>query len=186
MTICEFLLHPHLWLRNISCRILSSYFAEVTNACRDNREVSAATFFFMKPSILFHIAVSLCCQLRVPSTDNAAGIAIKQNLVFSICGLHSFLEKDENMNVSSFWSNLDSAEQDRFIRAFGVLDPRKGRRTLESFISDTSSQHDKHQHPFIFYLLQRMGKTTFQMEVAEVCSLHHTRNQNNGIALKAN
>ncbi|KAK6117548.1 hypothetical protein DH2020_048703 [Rehmannia glutinosa] len=166
--ICEFLLHPHLWLRNISDRVLSQYFTAVTDACRDNK-LSMETFFLMKPSILFLVAVSSCCQLKVPLiTDDAAGIIVLQNLVFSICGLHSVLEKNECMDVSKFWSNLDRAEQDRFHKAFGVLDPRKGRRTLASLTCDAVSQHDKHQHPFITYLLQRMGKIAFQMEVTQM------------------
>ncbi|XP_042033869.1 small subunit processome component 20 homolog [Salvia splendens] len=162
-TICEFLLHPHLWLRNISCQILSSYFTAV-----DNSKTSADTFYLMKPSILFHLAVSLCCQLKVPSSDDAIGKVIMQNLVFSISHLHSFLEKNEYMDVSSFWSSLDSTEQDRFLKAFGILDPRKGKRTLKLYISDASDQHDKNQHPFISYFLQRMGKLTFQMEANQM------------------
>ncbi|XP_042036651.1 uncharacterized protein LOC121782771 [Salvia splendens] len=160
-TICEFLLHPHLWLRNISCQILSSYFTAV-----DNSKASADAFYLMRPSILFHLAVSLCCQLKVPSSDDA-GKVIMQNLVFSISHLHSFFEKNEHMDVSSFWSSLDSAEQDRFLKAFGILDPRKGNRTLKLYISD-SDQHDKNQHPFISYFLQRMGKLTFQMEANQM------------------
>ncbi|XP_047962589.1 small subunit processome component 20 homolog isoform X2 [Salvia hispanica] len=162
-TICELLLHPHMWLRNISCQILSSYFTAV-----DNSKTSADTFYLMKPSILFHLAVSLCCQLKVPLSDDAIGKVIMQNLVFSISHLHSFLEKNEHMDVSSFWSSLDSAEQDRFLKAFGILDPRKGKRTLKLYISDASDQHDKYQHPFISYFLQRMGKLTFQMEANQM------------------
>ena len=153
-----------MWLRNISCQILSSYFTAV-----DNSKTSADTFYLMKPSILFHLAVSLCCQLKVPLSDDAIGKVIMQNLVFSISHLHSFLEKNEHMDVSSFWSSLDSAEQDRFLKAFGILDPRKGKRTLKLYISDASDQHDKYQHPFISYFLQRMGKLTFQMEANQVC-----------------
>ncbi|XP_057768678.1 uncharacterized protein LOC130988750 [Salvia miltiorrhiza] len=157
--MCEFLLHPHIWLRNISCRILSSYFAAVT-------KVTAGAFHLMKPSILFHIAVSLCCQLKVPfNDDHKTGIIIMQNLVFSVAALHSSLQ---NTDVSSFWSNLDNADKDRFLKAFGVLDPRKGKRTLQSYISDASGEHDQNQHPFISYLLQRMGKLTFQMEVNQM------------------
>ncbi|KAL8494904.1 hypothetical protein ACS0TY_019169 [Phlomoides rotata] len=167
-TICELLLHPHLWLRNISSRILSSYFARVTVACKENHEVSTETFFLIKPSILFHIAVSLCCQLKVPSTDEAAGIVTMQNLVFSICGLQSFLDKNESMDASTFWSRLDRTEQDRFLKAFSVLDPRKGRRNLDSLISDASGQHNQHQHPFISYLLQRLAKITFHMDVTQM------------------
>lgn len=123
----------------------------------------------MKPSILFHIAVSLCCQLKVPSTDEAAGIVTMQNLVFSICGLQSFLDKNESMDASTFWSSLDPTEQDRFRKAFSVLDPRKGRRNLDSLISDASGQLTKHQHPFISYLLQRLAKITFHMDITQVC-----------------
>ncbi|KAL0433004.1 UNVERIFIED_CONTAM: Small subunit processome component 20 [Sesamum latifolium] len=161
--ICAFLLHPHLWLRNISNRILSVYFAAVTTACRD-KEVSMGTFFLMKPSILFLVAVSLCCQLKVPLIDDAAGIIILQNLVFSICGLHSLLVELEFVDVPKFWSNLERGEQERFLKAFGALDPRKGSMILASFTSDASGQHNQQQHPFISYLLQRMGKITFQMD----------------------
>ncbi|KAL6505575.1 hypothetical protein OROHE_022954 [Orobanche hederae] len=163
--ICEFLLHPHIWLQNISCRILSSYFTAVTDACRDSSKVTAEAFHLMKPSILFHIAVSLCCQLKVPSNDEKTGTIIMQNLVFSVGAVHSFLQKT---NISSFWSNLDRTEQDRFLKAFGILDPRKGKRTLQSYISDASGEHDQNQHPFISYLLQRMGKLTFQLEVNQM------------------
>ncbi|KAL0287544.1 UNVERIFIED_CONTAM: Small subunit processome component 20 [Sesamum calycinum] len=139
-TICEFLLHPHLWLRNISNRILSVYFAAVTTACRD-KEVSMGTFFLMKPSILFLAAVYLCCQLKVPLIDDAAGVIIMQNLVFSICGLHSLLVDLEFVDVPNFWSNLERGEQERFLKAFGALDPRKGRMILASFTSDASDEN---------------------------------------------
>ncbi|XP_042045018.1 small subunit processome component 20 homolog [Salvia splendens] len=165
-TICEFLLHPHLWLQNISCQILSSYFTAVAN--RDKSKVRAEAFYLMKPSILFHVAVSLCCQLKVPLSDNGTGILIKQNLEFSISALHSFLKNNEYMDVSSFWLSLDSAEQECFLKAFGILDPRKGKRTLQSFISEADAQHDKNQHPFISYFLQRMGKLTLQMEANQM------------------
>ncbi|KAL2525560.1 ARM repeat superfamily protein [Abeliophyllum distichum] len=96
-TICEFLLHPHLWLRNISNRLVSFYFAVVTNTCNENKEMSMETLFLMRPSKLFSIAASLCCQLKAPLIDDAAGALIMKNLVFSICGLHSFLGKNEYM-----------------------------------------------------------------------------------------
>ncbi|KAG8377667.1 hypothetical protein BUALT_Bualt08G0056700 [Buddleja alternifolia] len=169
-TICGFLLHPHLWLRNISNRILSFYFAAVTNAREKQQQlgVSMETPLLMRPSMLFHLAVSFCCQLKVPLTDDAAGGVILKNLVFSILNLHSFFRENACRDVSKFWSNLESNEQDRFVKAFGVIDPRKGRRMLTSFTSDASGQHNQHQHPFISYLLQRMGKISFQMEANQM------------------
>ncbi|XP_047962279.1 small subunit processome component 20 homolog [Salvia hispanica] len=160
--VCEFLLHPHLWLRNIACQILSSYFTAVAN--REKSKVRAEAFYIMKPSTLFHIAVSFCCQLRVPSNDNENGNVIKQNLEFSISALHDFLKN----NVSNFWSSLDSAEQECFLKAFDILDPRKGKRMLQSFISEGGVQHDENEHPFISYFLQRLGKLTFQMEANQM------------------
>ncbi|KAL0281894.1 UNVERIFIED_CONTAM: hypothetical protein Sangu_2982600 [Sesamum angustifolium] len=108
------------------------------------------TFFLMKPSILFLAAVYLCCQLKVPLIDDAAGVIIMQNLVFSICGLHSLLVDLEFVDVPNFWSNLERGEQERFLKAFGALDPRKGRMILASFTSDASGQQNQ-QHPI--YLL---------------------------------
>ncbi|KAL3835007.1 hypothetical protein ACJIZ3_009743 [Penstemon smallii] len=168
-TICEFLLHPHLWLRNISNRILSLYYVAVTNPSTEIQEVSSEAFFLMKPSRLFFAAVSFCCQLKVPLIDNAVGTLIMQNLVFTICGLHSFFRNTQSMSASEFWSNLEETEQELFLRAFSVLDPRKGRRILSSFTSESSvQQHNEHEHPFISYLLQRMGKISFQMEATQM------------------
>ncbi|KAL2486861.1 ARM repeat superfamily protein [Abeliophyllum distichum] len=172
-TICEFLLHPHLWLRNISNRLVSFYFAVVTKTCNENKEMSMETLFLMRPSRLFSIAASLCCQLKAPLIDDAAGALIMKNLVFSICGLHSFLGKNEYMNHSKFWSNLEQTEQDRFLEAFHTLDSRKGSSTLLSITSGLSVQHDAkniehHQHLFVSYLLQRMGKISLQMEATQM------------------
>ncbi|KAL2508708.1 ARM repeat superfamily protein [Forsythia ovata] len=162
-TICEFLLHPHLWLRNISNRLVSFYFAVVTKTCNENKEMSMETLFLMRPSRLFSIAASLCCQLKAPLIDDAAGALIMKNLVFSIRGLHSFLGKNEYMNPSKFWSNLEHNEQDRFLEAFHTLDSRKGSSTLLSITSGLSVQHDAkniehHQHPICFLFASEDGK----------------------------
>ncbi|GER48680.1 small subunit processome component 20-like protein [Striga asiatica] len=166
-SLCSsYLLHPHMWLRTISNRILSHYFAAVTDACKD--KLLMEKFVLMKPSILFHTAVCLCCQLKVPMIEDGAGTVILQNLVFAVCGLHAIFENDKCMDVSTFWSSLDRVEQDRFLKAFGLLDPRKGRRTLTSLTCDASGQQNKHHHPFISLLLQRMGKIAFQMEASQI------------------
>ncbi|XP_022846936.1 small subunit processome component 20 homolog isoform X2 [Olea europaea var. sylvestris] len=168
-TICVFLLHPHLWLRKISNRLVSFYFKEVTETCNKNKEMSPETFILMRPSRLFSIAASLCCQLKVPLIDDMAGDLIEKNLVFSICGLHSFLGKSDYMNLPDFWSNLEHNEKDRFLEAFHALDSRKGRSTLLSITSSLIVRHntkndDHHWHLFVSYLLQRMGKISLQME----------------------
>ncbi|XP_051119137.1 uncharacterized protein LOC127243259 [Andrographis paniculata] len=167
--LCEFLLHPHTWLRNISNRILSYYFTAVTNNCRQNNATSMEAFILMRPGILFLVAVSLCCQLKVQLNDDAAGSVILQNLVFAVCSLQSLLGKDECMDIPKYWSSLEQREKEYFLKAFGALDPKKGRRTLVTFTSDFVSRHNgHHQHPFISYFLQRMGKLSFQMEVPQM------------------
>ncbi|XP_058222959.1 uncharacterized protein LOC131332678 [Rhododendron vialii] len=66
-TICELLLRPHVWLRDVLNRLVAFYCASVTEANRANHEKSLGTFFRMTPSKLFLIAVSLCCQLKAPA-----------------------------------------------------------------------------------------------------------------------
>lgn len=170
--ICQFLLHPHLWLRNISNRMLSLYFT-VIDARTKNHKMPIETFFLMKPSRLFLVTASFCSQLMAPLADDAACTTIMQNLVFSICRLHSILGKNACMDASKFWSSLENSAQDQFHQAFTVLDPLKGRRMLFSFTSDICVQRDKNQHPFISYLLQKLGKLSFQMEATQVCLTEH-------------
>ncbi|XP_073295585.1 uncharacterized protein [Primulina huaijiensis] len=165
--ICQFLLHPHLWLRNISNRILSLYFT-VIDARTKNHKMPMEMFFLMKPSRLFLVAASFCSQLMAPLADDAACTTIMQNLVFSICHLHSILGKNACMDASKFWSSLENSAQDQFHKAFTILDPLKGRRILFSFTSDVYVQRDQNQHPFISYLLQKLGKLSFQMEAAQM------------------
>lgn len=165
--ICQFLLHPHLWLRNISNRILSLYFTVVDDRTKSHK-IHVETFYLMKPSRLFLVAASFCSQLMAPLTDDAACATIMQNLVFSICHLHSILGKNACMDASKFWSSLENSVQDQFHKAFTVLDPLKGSRMLFSFTSDVCVQRDQNQHPFISYLLQKLGKLSFQMEAIKM------------------
>lgn len=161
--ICELLLHPHLWLRNISNRLVACYFATVTEACKENLELPQGTYFLMRPSRLFFIATSLCCQLKVLQTDDAASDLITQNLVFSICSLHSFLGKTECKD--KFWSTIEHDEQGLLLKAFQQLDSRKGKNIYLSLVSDLSDQEDEGQRYLVIsYLLKTMGKISLHVE----------------------
>lgn len=163
--ICELLLHPHQWLRNISSRLVSCYFATVTASCKENLELPQGTYFLMRPSRLFFIATSLCCQLKVLQTDDAASDLITQNLVFSICTLHSFLGKNECIDRSKFWSTIEHDEQGLLLKAFQQLDSRKGKNIYLSLVSDLSDQEDESQRYFVIsYLLKTMGKISLHVE----------------------
>lgn len=165
--ICEFLLHPHLWLRKISSRLVAFYFSHVTEGCRET--------LLMRPSRLFLIAASLCCQLKSQPGDDASNL-ITHNLVLAICHLHSLL--GQFMDFPKFWSNLEDNEQGCFLKAFHVLDSGKGRSTLAYLTSDDAEprdeqKNDRHQHFLVLYLLKKMGKISLQIENIQMKVVFH-------------
>ncbi|KAJ4967931.1 hypothetical protein NE237_014632 [Protea cynaroides] len=168
--ISEFLLHPHMWLRNISNRLVALHFAAASEASRVNIEKSKKqNLLLMKPSRLFGIAVSLCCQLKAQLTDDSANNILTQNLVFTICGVHSSVGQKDCMDLQSFWSSLEQPEQGQFLRALHLLSSKKGRDMFVSLTSTLKQQGDQDstenlQSLLISPLLKRMGKIALQME----------------------
>lgn len=161
-----------MWLRNISNRLIALYFSTVTEACKDNHEKLFRTFFLMRPCRLFHVAVSICCQLRASLTDGIANAIIEQNLIFSICGLHALLQQGEYANLK-YWSDLEQHEQGLLIRTFHMLDSRKGRSMFASLTSgiDGFDGNEKSVQVgvlLVSYLLKRLGKIGLQMEAVQV------------------
>lgn len=172
--ICDFLLHPHMWLRNISSRLVAFYFTAVNEANREKNEKSIETFSLVRRSRLFMIAVSLCCQLKAQLADDAASNLITQNLVFAICGVHSFVGQKEHVDPHQFWSAIEQHEQEHFLKAFQLLDSRKGRSIFESFMSsrihnlNDQGNNEDLRHLLVSSLLKRMGKIALQMEAIQV------------------
>ncbi|XP_059666315.1 uncharacterized protein LOC132312087 [Cornus florida] len=171
--ICEFLLHPHMWLRNISNRLVAVYFATVTEAHRQKHEKPLGSFLLMRPSRLYLNAVYFCCQLKARVTDNMTCNLITQNLVFVICAVHSLMVKNECIDPKGFWSKLEHDEQGLFLKAFQLLDSRKGRSMLASLTSGVDDQNDveniEHRQYFLVsYLLKRMGKIALQGEAMQM------------------
>lgn len=171
--ISELLLHPHMWLRDVSNRLVALYFASVTEANRENHEKSLETVFLMRPSRLFLIAASLCCQLKAPLIDNTASTIATQNLTFTICGIHSLLVPKKWIDGQSFGYTLEHDEEGCFLKAFQKLDSRKGRSMFASLASGDNNQNDQdnsghHQSLLVSYLLKRMGKIALQMESVQM------------------
>jgi U3 small nucleolar RNA-associated protein 20 len=167
--ICEFLLHPHTWLRNISNRLISVYFTLISEykKTQQKHNKSLTDFYLMKPSRLFLIAVSLSCQLKSPSLSNeSAHVLITNNLVFSICELHSILGKEEYANPNEFWSTLNDDCQSQFLKGFHILDSRKGRNIFASLVGQNNEQQNRYL--LVSYLLKKMGKTVLQMEATQM------------------
>ncbi|XP_027334628.1 small subunit processome component 20 homolog isoform X2 [Abrus precatorius] len=168
--ICEMLLHPHSWIRNRSVRLIALYFTRVTDVSRENHESSLRNYFIMSPSRLFLIATSLCCQLKMSLIDDADSKLMTQNIVFAICAVHSLLGQLACVDPPAFWATLEQHEKDQFLRAFELLDSRKGRNmfmssslTSPAFEDDNQCNVNNAKHVLISLLLSKMGKTALQM-----------------------
>lgn len=171
--ICHLLLHPHMWIRSISNRLIASYFTTVIENSRRTSEGSLGAYSLMKPSRLFLIATSLCCQLKSELTDKDADLIV-QTLVFAICGLHSVIGKLENANSCSFWSTLEQPEQKLFLKAFQLLDSGKGKSMLLPRMTGVFDQNDASpeqiHHLLVSNLLKQMGKVALQTDTIQVLS----------------
>lgn len=175
--VIKFLLHPHVWLRNISNRLVALHFAAVAEAGRANPEqLNLGATYLVNPSRLFMTAVSLLNQLKAQlSDDDATSNLITQNLVFSICNLHSFAKQKTHLLLHEFWSTLDCHEQASYLEAFELLGSRKAKdffllsthnKSQSCQQEDQSDQvsNQKLELLLVAPLLKRMGKIATDME----------------------
>ncbi|MQL78120.1 hypothetical protein Taro_010527 [Colocasia esculenta] len=177
--ICKFLLHPHAWLRGISNRILALYFSAASKSSGD--KVNMENLLLLNHSKLFLLAVSFSNQLKSQLMDNTTSNLITQNLVFSICGIHSFAKQKENTSVHVLWSSLSNYEQASYLEAFELLGSKKSR---DAFLLHTASEMHQVleiantktnvQSLLVVPLLNRIGKLALtrgdvQMKVAFNC-----------------
>ena len=164
-----------MWLRNISSRLVAFYFTAADKDNREKNEKSTETFFLVRPSRLFMIAVSLCCQLKAQLADDTASNLITQNLVFAICGVHSFMRQKANGDLHQYWTSIEHHEREHFLKAFQLLDSRKGRNIFEDLTStcvrnpNDQRNNEDLQHLLVSSLLRRLGKIALQMEDIQVC-----------------
>lgn len=119
----------------------------------------------MRPSRLFLIAVSLCCQLRTQVIDDAVGNSITENLVFAICAIHSLMGRTEHSDSQKFWSSLDQHEQAQFHKAFQLLESKKGRGVCVLVDGD---QSENFRYFLVAILLKEVGEIALQMEDIQV------------------
>ncbi|WCJ33154.1 ARM repeat superfamily protein [Euphorbia peplus] len=164
-SVCELLLHPHPWLRNISSRLVAFYFASVTKAEEKEKE-KILKRLLMSPQRLFMIAVSFCCQLRTQVINDTSENFIAQNLVFSICTMHSMMGKEEYANPSVFWSTLEEHEQSLFHRAFQLLGSRKGKDMFKNVIDGHKSENLL--HVLVSNLIKQLGKLSLQLDAMQM------------------
>ncbi|KAK3004391.1 hypothetical protein RJ639_018254 [Escallonia herrerae] len=119
---------------------------------------------------ILHQYPALCTggelELKAPLIDEGASTVISQNLVFAICGVHSFF--GQCANPHEFWSTLEHHEQGLLLRAFQMLDSGKGRSMFTSITSNDQDSNKHHRYMLISYLLKRMGKIALQMEAIQM------------------
>lgn len=170
------LLHPHSWIRNRSVHIIDKYFTLVEAACEKVPQKSLASFYLLSPSRLFHIAASLCCQLKASAIEYADANLVNKSISSVICKLHSVMGQISPVDPFVFWSALEQHERDRFLKAFDLLDSRKERSLFllhTSSVPGHSNQQSANdiQHILVSALLKKLGKIALQTETCQVCIL---------------
>ncbi|KAG0488446.1 hypothetical protein HPP92_007018 [Vanilla planifolia] len=178
--VCKFLLHPHVWLRNISSRLVALYFAAVSESRADSEKINQTTLYLINPSKLFSIAVSFLTQLETQEMDDSIGKIIAQNIVFSICGLHSFAKQEYYTSFRKIWSMFDVSEQNSYLEAFDLLGSRGAKRTFvlstsvtSQFLTkeeDTSALEsiDNLQSLLVVPLLRKLGKIAVERDESQM------------------
>lgn len=172
--VFKLLLHPHEWLRNISCRLLHYYFKAFDGRKRAESQTLVANYLLEKPSSLFMVAVSLCFQLKEqPTTGNVDVNLLTANIVFAVFSLHSLIGQSDQATQTGFWSSLDEDDQVVFLKAFEVLDSGKGRSTFLALTSGKRTENGEDandvRNVLVGSLLKRMGKLALDMESVQVC-----------------
>ncbi|VVA98294.1 unnamed protein product [Arabis nemorensis] len=165
--VFKLLLHPHEWLRTITCRLLNYYFKELGARKRGKSQNLVADSLLEKPSSLFMVAASLCFQLKVHRStgnindDTTGEDIVTKNIVFAVSSLHSMIGQSEH----EYWSSLDKDEQVKFLKAFVVFDAGNVRSTFLALTSGNLSENGKDdvRNVLIGSLLKRMGKLALDM-----------------------
>lgn len=173
----KFLLHPHAWLRTISCRLLNHYFKALAGRKSAASQTLITDSLLENPSSLFMVAVSLCFQLKEqPTTGNVDVDLLTENIVFALSSLHYLIGQFDQTTNNGFWSSLGNDEQVVFLKAFEVLDSGKGRSTFLALTSAKRTEDGEEaygndvRNVLIGSLLKRMGKLALDMEESvQVC-----------------
>ncbi|KAL9251872.1 Small subunit processome component 20-like protein [Drosera capensis] len=178
--IAELLMHRHCWVCTISSRLVALYFSQLSV---QGKPLGAT--YLTKPSKLFMLAVSHCCQLR-SNISAEAGIAEKvtsdvmqSNLVFTIYSIHASAEKAESRDPHTFWSTLTPQEQNSIFKACHLLNGRKGRELINLFTMGIKNQADQanNHDPFnllLASLLESMGKIALEMVGIQTKTVLHS------------
>ncbi|CAH8355708.1 unnamed protein product [Eruca vesicaria subsp. sativa] len=174
--VFKFLLHPHTWLRNRSCRLLDYYFKALAGRKRAESQIVVSDSLLDNPSSLFSVAVSLCSQLKELHTTEDINVDLRiDNIVFAVSSLHSLIGHSVQPTHNAFWSSLGEDEQVVFLKAFEVLDSGKGKSTFLSLTSGKRTENGEEddatngvRNVLIGSLLKRLGKLALDTESVQM------------------
>lgn len=105
----DLLLHKHAWVRGVSSRILSQYFAYVEE--NNLMESKKKPVFLNQPQCLFSIAKKICIQLESEFLSFELGNIAEFNLFFSIVYLCKFPDLTPVNEEDSLEDNDDEEER---------------------------------------------------------------------------
>ncbi|XP_056865645.1 U3 small nucleolar RNA-associated protein 20-like [Raphanus sativus] len=176
--VFKFLLHPHTWLRSISCRLLNYYFKALAGRKRaESSQIVVSDSLLENPSSLFSVTVSLCSQLKdLPTIGDVNVDLFVENIAFAVSSLHSLIGHSVQATDNGFWSSLGEDEQVEFLKAFEVLDSGKGRSTFLSLTSGKRTENGEEdgdaasgvRNVLIGSLLKRLGKLALDTESVQM------------------
>lgn len=176
----KLLLHPYSRLREISTRLVASYFASIPeiknkNNSTKSKKLNNEPFILANPSWLFFISVSLINQLKTELEKGAeTNRVILENISFSVCGLHSFATERK---LDQFWLGLNPAENRTFLAGFELLGSRKAKNNFllssttssEAEIDNQSKNSEEDLRSLLIVpMIKRMGKIAMQKEDVQV------------------
>ncbi|KAJ1406610.1 hypothetical protein SESBI_24968 [Sesbania bispinosa] len=107
----------------------------------------------------------------MPLMDDADSNLMTQNIVFAICGI---MGQIACIDPSAFWSTLEQHEKDWFLKAFDLIDSRKGRSMFMSSLTssvyedNTQLNVDNTRHILVSILLRKMGKIALKMDAIQM------------------
>ncbi|KAJ4846039.1 hypothetical protein Tsubulata_002554 [Turnera subulata] len=156
--VWELLLHPHAWVRNRTCHLIAFYSSRANGGGNE----AFQNLFHMKPSNLFLVAASLCCQLKTQVIDADMSDLITGNLVFAICGV----ARAERIDRCMIWSGLEQHKHGRLHKAFELLDSRE--RLPWERHHDSGDQSINLRDFLISCLLKEMGKVALQTDAIQM------------------
>ncbi|KAI4375205.1 hypothetical protein MLD38_013104 [Melastoma candidum] len=170
--VFELLLHPHLWLRNVTARLVASFFATVYEAVGKKME-RVLDNNFLTCSRLFITVVSFCDQMKTQIPDDAAETVISENLTFVLCCLNSLMGRMEPAQRSEFWLTVGREEQLLFLEAFQLLGSKDGEVMFLSLTSGAQEKSDGGlsnggRYFLVSCVLRRMGEIALRMDLTQM------------------